>query len=167
MLQLFSNKSSGNYHYHCTADVLVEPCDTATITNWSNWTDLKIREATHVIIVCTPQLFDSLHRSTGTTFMMYRGPVGSDVVSNLLMDRENGCKFIPVFLNSCFRRDLVPTALRTRRCYTLHVDAMLHDLNITDNNIGDEKKITDYLKTHAEMSDFLDLIRLLTNKEWT
>ena len=161
MLNHFSYKDvdSGEQHYSCTVDFSYERH--ATVTNWSNWTERKIKDATHVLIVCTPELHDHLSQTDSTVFETHRGPVSSNMVANLMTDQKHSSKFIPVFLNTPVNRSHVPAALLGKRCYELRINQLIKNtMNDDDTQIYDGA-VTMYLSHHDEMKDLTDLITIL------
>ena len=94
-------------------------------SNWNQWTVKKIQEATHVIMVCSPQLMEHFSFDGKNDVMMYKGMFHSRAVVNLIQ----APKFIPVFLNNCVPPDLklwVPAQLHTSRLYCLRNLRALH-----------------------------------------
>lgn len=78
--------------------------------NWNLWTQQKIQDSKHVIMVCSPQLMQHLQLRTGgeqhhqqqhqqqrNDVMMSQGLFFSDMVVNSIV----APKFVPVFLNHC------------------------------------------------------------------
>ena len=163
MLNYFSYKDidSREQHYNCTVDFSYE--NHATVTNWSNWTERKIKDATHVLIICTPELHYHLSQTGSTVFETYLGPVSSNMVANLMTDQKHSSKFIPVFLNIRVNKSLVPAALLGKRCYELYIDQLIKNTMNDDGTQIYDGAVTEYLSNHDEMIDITDLITILRN----
>jgi hypothetical protein len=161
LLTWFSNKGDNSKYFTCEADIIMETQAAVTITNWCNWTETMIKQSTHVLVICTPQLYNCLKSVTGCLFYSCMGPIGSDVISNLFTDPTQCSKFIPVFLNCSVNRDYIPTSLGTRKCYELHIDRLIYETKLSDMTPEESEIITDYLEKSPHMQDLLDLIRLL------
>ena len=163
MLNHFSIKDvdSGEQHYSCTVDFTYE--GHVTVTNWSNWTERKIKDATHVLIVCTPELHDHLSQTSSTVFETHLGPVSSNMVANLMTDQKHSSKFIPVFLNTPINKSHVPAALLGKRCYELRINQLIKNTMNDDYVQKYDGAVTEYLDRHVEMKDLTDLIAILRN----
>ena len=86
--------------------------------NWNSWTEKKIRECDHVIMVCSLLLYELLFSEGRCDIPMLTGKFFSDTVVNSII----APKFVPVFLNEYESKSLtkrLPSQLHSSRHFCL------------------------------------------------
>ncbi len=86
--------------------------------SWTVWTERKIEECAHVVLVCSPRLNQALSSGERCDVEMYRGKFFSDSVIHSII----APKFVPVFLNGYEPKDLktwLPSQLHSSRMFRL------------------------------------------------
>ena len=130
-------------------------------SNWSQWTEKKIRDSNFVLMVCSAALLDALQRPTHNFVHMKRGKFYADAIVNAV----SAPKFIPVFLNTSACLDWVPMSLQAASSYELRVQKLCNEMGSTD---GMELKVlTKQLEEqfcNVEYQGIADLVALLRNQ---
>lgn len=106
--------------------------------NWNNWTQKRIAESAHVVMVCSPQLIRSLKSDGRNDVRMFKGMFFSDSIVTTITSP----KFVPVFLNNCEPRHLklwIPPELHASRQYRLCHIRELHQSINPDEYSEDER----------------------------
>ena len=101
-------------------------------SNWSLWTERMIDKNDYVLLICTPTLSAHLMNPSHTLVEMTKGKFYADSIVNHI----NPAKFIPVFLNTSYHRELIPTSLHA----TTHYTVSMRELSA---NIGDAEGMTE------------------------
>ena len=78
-------------------DCSIDQYENESQHNWNLWTQRKIKESKHVILIVSPLLNEHLLNGKHTDVHMKNGPFYSDGITNMIY----APKFVPVFLNKC------------------------------------------------------------------
>ena len=157
ILNNLSRNSQGRVVFKCECDLKHR---LKVGTEWSNWTVQQIKQADIVLLVCSRQLYDCLSQPREPPpIQTATGPVCAAAICNLC----SSGKFIPVFLNHCIDRDLVPTSLAGRKAYRVNTTGLMA---IETDGMDEEEFnqiIKNYLLDHQEdeMKDLIELVECL------
>ena len=127
--------------------------------NYNLWVEQQIRESTHVLMICSPQLMRHLSYGGKKDVRMHKGFFFSTTVVNCI----EAPKFVPVFLNRIEPRELmswVPAQLRTSRKYCLRELREFHRLVDPEEYVREEERMA-RLAQHLQEPRFRELADLV------
>ncbi len=98
--------------------------------NWDTWTQRMIEECDFVLLLCSRKFMSYFKDPKHELVDMIKGKFWADTIVNLI----DAKKFIPIFLNSKFDRQCVPTALQTATHYELEVASLAQEMGDTSDD---------------------------------
>lgn len=107
------------------------------ILDWGGWNEEVIKDRAsrngYILLVCSQKLHQQLRNpSTSLTIKMKAGHISNLALNALIKDENITNHIIPVFLEQ-YRRELVPSCLVGRSCYSICITKLLELANIHGN----------------------------------
>ena len=107
------------------------------ILDWGSWTEELIKNQAarrgYVLLVCSPKLHQQLTNvaSSLRTIEMKAGHISNLTLNTLIKDEKITNYIIPVALEQC-RKELIPTCLAGRLCYSANITKVPNDFPSID-----------------------------------